>query len=599
MKFINLSEIVIDSKTLELAKKVSSLEEDERRISASTNEYSNVEKALEGYAAVLALFYQRYASSFTKSEIKEIEEAYLQLQNMIAMTALDDQIILDLFQQTDLNNRAAKSSLPKIKEAAKSVIDFILSEQNSTKSVLLAYGLNPNLEINKNQEWGIEIKDAGHHEVIKIQFEGNSQNALGRYIVTVYNAGFESNWTDDSRSLVAAKKEYTLKTQTREEAQKLVEHLLERRNLGMEGLTKARFAELTNLIASQLKETNRTNQSKAQTRGNCTTRSTREALSDLMSRELFERFYSFASTFSFRPKTNLNNTQFSPDFLLQGQILQNRLNISSVQAKHFNQFFKLEHTQQPNTTLMHFAILKGNQALLLKGLEFDLANSVVKNKSGIPALHYAITNRSNFAEIIIDQLKNTNNINLLQTVDDFGDTPLLCAIKNNKPDLALKLIQAGVSIKPEDNSKYLPLVLALEQIDLEKKNSDSKKLWIQVAKQILSSPHADILLQDGLKRSAKTWGERNTSSDDLEVSSLANDIKSIWKSNRKTVVPSAFNNVGVKRLATTSNTTGLSTTYFPPIKSTINCRNIILVVSAAILAYMLFVSNPAKALAIF
>jgi len=126
---------------------------------------------------------------------------------------------------------------------------------------------------------------------------------------------------------------------------------------------------------------------------------------------------------------------------------------------------QLNHADKEGNTALHFASLKGNaeivELLLAEGI-----SPVVTNKAGESALAYAVqSGKTKVCEQLIKADKKQVNI-----VDKGGNTLLLSAVLNGRPEIISLLLKHSIAVDTKDKDKKTALMYASEFGNLEEVN---------------------------------------------------------------------------------------------------------------------------------
>jgi ankyrin repeat protein len=485
--------------------KVSELEQNEKRINASTIAGYNAADAAQGYALACQLYLTAHLKGLSKTEKDELTNAYQTLV-FLSQSALETEAIWSEYLQFLLNNPNWYDGLAKSPATAKlvEISHTLAGKLLQEKSVLINYGLKGELENGTTK--------SGHHEVIKITFSGNSETGIGKYNYIIYNAGYETELVNAERGIVTGIREYELNCQNRNEIERFILLAHERLMRSDKGVTKDKFDKINQEMEKYVVKRIRADQKPAQRRGNCTTMSTRLALEDMMTPELFRKFHNFVSNTQQivkliatpiaadppSPTATVKKDKVKPNIAKLAQQLANnsklfqtsgisvtiqeainRGNSASIlpllkdeknkaksnylagaaQASPLAQQYNISSGK--TATLLHYAIINGNKDLAAYCLESGMTG-LEKDGAGYPALHTAIIlGQNEITQMIIKA--NKDSPLLLATPANDGVTAIKLALECDRVTTAAALIDLGVDLSPEKNNDFVIFNLLAEK----------------------------------------------------------------------------------------------------------------------------------------
>jgi hypothetical protein len=491
--------------------KVSELEQNEKQLGASKVEGNQSSASNQGYALLCQLYLLFHQNGLDKKEKSELNNAYQALISLAKLAQSTEDMTSELLTAA-LSGKAPDESLyanydetknysytPKLKNIVRSLGHKLIKEG----TVFINYGLGGSFFHDKETE-------AGHHEDIRISFEGNPDSGVGKYRCTVYNAGYESDWVDSSQGLVKGIKEYELTCSNRAEVERFMKLAIERVMRGEKGISKPAFDTINTEFKKYIAREIRSNQKLAQTRGNCTTMSTRLFLEEMLSPTLFRNLYRFVSN-----PANLNQLLLSVPAPEEKQsqpqttgkvtdkiqklastlaaskafgspnksnMIQELINkndssgLITILETEATKLSSVSYLQTPmdmkvnydigggkKGTLLHFAIK--NQNPKLAGLCLALGmTGVEKDAAGYPALHMAILHGQNdIARMIIDKNKKSKNHAALSTPSNDGVTAIKLALECNRVDVIRDLVDASTDLSPEKNDGHVIFNMLIEK----------------------------------------------------------------------------------------------------------------------------------------
>jgi len=506
---------------------VSKLEEDERKINHDTSEGYQVAHALRGYAGSIITWAILHSNGLKKSETQEITKMVLSLENLASsFSKMVNQETLDAIY-TNLDN------LQTIKDKLEPnpYINQQLDRLLQTGELDLVYGFTGATDIPDS---------SGHHEVLSIKFAGDNKTGLGRATVIIYNAGYGTEILDKSQLLTTGIREYHFDVNNKAELKGFLKLVTIRKLVAIEGVTETIFKKLDQEITSKLGKLIRKDTSVAQTRGNCTTRSTREYLKDNY-RNIFDKMTGYISNPELTQKSldRLQASDFSPSLSPSSMeagpatletsprgrtspknALLARMNSSLLKTiekthsstgiiqqaidaeKHemITSYIKQHHGTPLNTltiiynreqtTLLHYAIDKGNLELFKLLLDKGFTGSE-KNGTGITAINHLINKGRE--DLLNEFTQRGKNLESLSAQNEDGTTPIRNALDHEHHQIAINLLETGVKLDPKDNNNYsIPHMIMDRAIYQEDQEPFTKML-----SKIFSNYKIDIYQKDG------------------------------------------------------------------------------------------------------
>jgi ankyrin repeat protein len=521
--------------------RVSELEQSEARLNASAIEGYNARDAAQGYALICQLYLITHFKGLSKTEKDELTRAY---QTLVSLSQLADDtapLYTEYFQFLR-NNPNWYDALGKSPASAQlaTISHELAGKLLQENSVFINYGLKGDIAGGSH----------GHHEVIKITFSGNTETGIGKYNYIIYNAGYESELVNSEKGIVTGIREYELNCQNRNEIERFILLAHERLMRSDQGATKTKFDKISKEVEKYVIKRIRADQKPEQKRGNCTTMSTRLALEDMMTPELFRKLYKFVSNTQqilqvlstplvpdspTSPTSPVTKSKVNPNIarlaqqlagsskLFQGsgvsiaiQEAINRGNSTSIVPLLKDEKSKSKSnylagvsqedslTQQYNFssgktgTLLHYAVTMGNKDIAAYCLESGMTG-LEKDGAGYPALHTAIIlGQNEITQMIIQAQKNPQ---ILATTANDGVTAVKLALECDRMTTVAALIEKGADLSPEKNNNFVIFNLLVEKALF----SNEANEYLVLLNNIIKNPEknrVDLNARDGNKENA-------------------------------------------------------------------------------------------------
>jgi hypothetical protein len=527
--------------------KVSELEQDERQQGASKIEGNVTSDSNRGYALLCQLYLILYAAGLDKTEKAQLQAAYTTLTSLTKLSLKSETMRQALITESlyaTASKPADRSLLELYDEsrtypysiALQTLTDSLTDKLLKNGYLYLNYGLGGGYDNDLNAS-------PGHHEVVKISFDGNQESGIGKYRWTVYNAGYESDWINADKGLVAGVKEYELNCNDWQHIERFIKLLHERKFRSDTGISAESFKKIDTELKKYVQREIRSNQKSAQIRGNCTTMSIRLCLEEIVSPSLFKKLYSFVSNPANLQKLLATSWQEEKDAPSQtmgkvtskisklaskltsskafsssdkNNVIQDLINKSDISG--IVSLLKAERTKpkmnylqkSPDMralydlgngkqgTLLHLSIKTNTTTLAEECLKLGMTG-IEKDASGYPALHMAIIQGQNdIATLIIQQAKNRD---ALSVAANDGVTAIKLALECDRTDIVLKLAENGADLSPEKNDGHVIFSMIMEKALFD---PDSTK-YVALMNTLIQDPaknNIDPNIVNGLGKSA-------------------------------------------------------------------------------------------------
>lgn len=425
---------------------VTKSEKDERKIGRNLVKDDNglsIKDGVGGYIAAINLFLALEKKYLLPKEIELLKKA----RDNLSVLLQDHLQITEEVNQKFRNGsgKEIKDYEERLDVICSTVIKKIAQEQyerlKQTGELYLSYGMSE------------------HYEIIKIKSDGPN----GPYHLTIYNAGCESEIVnqDENRGKVATR--HNNHNFSKAQLEELITNI-QRRSFMEEG--SARYDEVSSAINSVLDTPGRFdhNSDQEQLRGNCVTRSTREALKEMLPDDLFNKLYNFVSSEEIIERNiqefNIEPEYLNPSFAIQTQISHGAAIAPTHLAECLGQYFFHPTELNKKGTLLHYAIFKNrsdrNFDLIKKLLALGMTGGEL-DMSGDSALLYAVKMGNNEAfDQILDNSKEDylTKIQRLVEINRYGQSVIMTAIEKGNFDVINKCIMYHIDLRPRANNRY-------------------------------------------------------------------------------------------------------------------------------------------------
>lgn len=514
----DLEQLVVLNASLmqDLMTDVAELEQDESRVNSSTREGYQSFKALIGFSALCELFLLTKFHSLTNSERVQI----LEVVDTLLSASEESEAILKIESECLSRIRSVKSrdkfetefakNIEQVRKKIQPLLDLNISKLLKSGVLNNAYGFGTRVKFDDDQNK--TVLDCGHHEMMTIRFNGNSKTGQGRYTFTIYNAGYGVEFKKENQ--VSSRTEYLLNATTLNEFRDFLEAIYIRRILGIEVTEDIEKNE--QFIESNKEKVLSSYGSTPQTRGNCTTRSTREFIGEKISHALFSEIYRFASDPArlIDEIDRLNGVQSqnvdSPrkpkllegeaDARIQNLLLRSNL-LDIVQILNRENVKALYKHKGALKSLGHIAVETNSSKLLEAYLNAGMTGSEADALGNTVLVSAIEKGKTDLVQIILDHAKRDEDLSLPSIQTSSGVSPLKAAIDNERLDILEALIQAGADASVEANDGYCIPVMLIDKFAMSTDENEKLKLAGMIVDVIYQNPNFNIHQVDGNNRS--------------------------------------------------------------------------------------------------
>ncbi len=540
---------------------IAQLEQDESTVNSSKKDGYTSSKALEGYAALCELYLYAKHEGLKSEERKALSSLINELLELADKMSRWESLERLVFNEC-FNNKPSSMTVSDVHDITKDKIKKITEKDTKalikTGRLAIPFGFSGGIIFTSGGEYKVA---SGHHELAEMTFKGDDKG-VGSYEITIYNAGYGS---EQVGSQVESKVTYILNIKNYAEAMAFIELINLRQVIGDEGVTQSLYKEIMDEINATKGRKVRANKATPQTRGNCTTRSTREFAEDKVPAGLFSNIYRFLSNperleqmldsmskgLSMERRTAGNVVAFKDqvDQTIQGHIIRNNFQhvVDLLDAKKAKAMYKFRGA---STTLAHIAVTLGNEKLLKKCLDLGFLGNEVDGAGTTLLVHANQSGKQNLVKLIVDNLKAKNRQDLLNVANTDGLSPLMAALQNDRLDEFATLIENGASIDPAKNGGYIILNLIVHKIVTVDANTDQanqNRYFSLLAKVLEKNPNFDLTIKDGQDKSFAYFA--------IAMVSFANEddaiVQSLIKSLARSLVANFKDNLEIRQLVET------------------------------------------------